>query len=110
MNITKEQVLQVSKYLSILHHTKERIRISISPKIKEMQKEFEKLNISINKAKEIAGKIEGIKEFKLIALMGTITILYDENIFPFYMLEDFAEGENSEQVTAFINKVIKETV
>ncbi|MDR1285804.1 MAG: hypothetical protein LBJ88_06360 [Campylobacteraceae bacterium] len=109
MDITKEQVLQISKYLSILHHTKGRIRVSISPKIKEMRKEFDKLNISIDKAKKTVRQIKGIKEFKLIALMGTITILYDNDIFPSYMLEDFVEGRNSEQVTNFINKIIKET-
>ncbi|MDR0761690.1 MAG: hypothetical protein LBF13_01425 [Campylobacteraceae bacterium] len=109
MDITKEQVLQISKYLSILHHTKGRIRIRISPKIKEMQKEFEKLDISIEKAKELPKKIKGIKEFKLIALLGTITILYDDALFPASILEDFVEGKNSEQVTAFINKIAKET-
>ncbi|MDR3177662.1 MAG: hypothetical protein LBT96_01635 [Campylobacteraceae bacterium] len=108
MNITKEQVLQISKHLTILHHTKGRMRISVSPKIKEMREEFEKLNISIDKAKELPKKIKGIKEFKLIALLGTITILYDDEIFPSYILEDLAKGANSEQVTDFINKLAKE--
>ncbi|MDR1554824.1 MAG: hypothetical protein LBS39_02210 [Campylobacteraceae bacterium] len=108
MDITKEQVLQISKYLSILHHTKGRIRIGISPKIKEMREEFERLNISIDKAKELPKKIKGIKEFKLIALLGTVTILYDNEVFPSRLLEDLVDGKNSEQVTVFINELLKD--
>ncbi|MDR2635745.1 MAG: hypothetical protein LBC08_02820 [Campylobacteraceae bacterium] len=108
MDITKEQVLQISKYLSVVHRSTGRIRIKISHKIKEMRQEFEKLHISINKAKELPKKIQGIKEFKLIALLGTVTIVYDEGIFPVNMLEDLVEGKNSEQTTAFINKLIKD--
>jgi hypothetical protein len=108
MNITQEQVAKMSKYLSVIHHTKGRIRIGISPQIREMKHEFEKLNISIDKAKELPKKIKGIKDFKLIALLGTVTIVYDSDIFPASMLEHLANGVNSEQVAAFINDLARE--
>ncbi|MDR1614810.1 MAG: hypothetical protein LBS26_04490 [Campylobacteraceae bacterium] len=104
--ISEQQILKLSKYFSIIHHTKGRMRIAVNSKIKEMQKELKTLNISIDKAKDIPKKIDGIKEFKFIALLGTITIIYDENIFNIQMVEDFINGQNIKQATDFINTFI----
>ncbi|MDR1976762.1 MAG: hypothetical protein LBQ18_07190 [Campylobacteraceae bacterium] len=104
-SVSQRQVLQLSNYLSIIHHTKGRIRVSISPKIRELKEEFEKL--SINKAKESLNKIEGIKDFKFIALLGTVTIIYDGGIFSAQMLEDFINGQNTQEVTTFINTLLE---
>lgn len=102
--ILERQVLELSQYFTIIHHTKGRIRFAVSPNIKKALKEYETL--SIDKAKEFIKKINGIKEFKLIAFLGTATIIYDENIFNAQMIEDFTNGKNTKQITEFINTLI----
>lgn len=100
----ERQILELSEYFTIIHHTKGRIRLAVNPNIKKMLKEYKTL--SIDRVKEFIKKIDGIKEFKFIALLGTITIVYDSNIFNAQMIEDFINGKNTKQITEFINTLI----
>jgi hypothetical protein len=104
--ISQQQISKLSQYFSIIHHTKGRIRLAISPKIMQLQQEFKTLNISLDKAKEFVKNIDGIKEFKFIALLGTVTIIYDSDIFNVRIIEDFINAQNLEHVTEFINTLI----
>ncbi|MDR1007041.1 MAG: hypothetical protein LBL65_00555 [Campylobacteraceae bacterium] len=102
--ISEQRVLELSQYFTILHHTKGRIRLAINPNIKKILKEYKTL--SIDKAKEFIKKIDGIKEFKFIALLGTVTIIYDSDILNAQLIEDFINGKNMKQITEFINTFI----
>ncbi|MDR2789756.1 MAG: hypothetical protein LBB59_02095 [Campylobacteraceae bacterium] len=102
--VLERQVLELAQYFTIIHHTKGRIRLTVSPNIKKMLKEYKSL--SMERAKEFIKKIDGVKEFKLIALLGTVTIIYDENIFDAQLIEDFVNGKNTKQITDFVNAVI----
>ncbi|MDR2080470.1 MAG: hypothetical protein LBP54_01080 [Campylobacteraceae bacterium] len=102
--VLEQQILELSQYLTIIHHTKGRIRLAVNPNIKKMLKEYKTL--SMDKAKEFVKKIDGIKEFKLIALLGTVTIIYDENVFNVQLIEDFVNGKNTKQIADFVNALI----
>jgi hypothetical protein len=102
--VSEQQISELSQYLTIIHHTKGRIRLAVSPNIKKILKEYKTL--SMDKAKEFIKKIDGVKEFKFIALLGTVTIIYDNNIFNAQLIEDFVNGKNMKQITDFVNAVI----
>lgn len=107
MNITAKDIKQLSFYLSLIHHTSGRLRVKVNPKIINMKGLAKDLNLDAKSAQKIASKINGLKEFKLNLIMGTITILYDSDIFENKFFEDIIKGENCEQNAIFINNIIK---
>jgi hypothetical protein len=107
MSITAQDIKRLSSYLSLIHHTSGRLRVKISPKIMEMKEVAKDLNLNAKSAQKIVSTIKGVKEFKLNPIMGTITILYDNDIFKNKFFEDIIEGENCEQNAIFINNIIK---
>lgn len=108
INITAEHLLKLSKYLTILHHSKGRIRVRVNPKIKELKDDAELLDIDIEDIKDIQNKINGIREVKIIPLMGSITINYDNDIFPMNLWEDLITGKNIEQTRDLLNNLAKD--
>jgi len=102
-------VLEVSKldelrsYFTLIHHTKGRLRLRISSKIKS-----EKQNLKLEDVDSYVLKIKGIKSLKINKLIGSLTIEYDNDIFPKNLWDDLLEGKNLEKICQIINKVIKE--
>lgn len=94
---------QVADYCSLIHSTPGRIRVRVSPKIKDLQNE-----VNLHKLDEIIEKIEGIHSVKFNKMVGSITILYDNHKFPQEIWHDLLNGTNLENISQKINQIKKE--
>jgi len=103
--INTEDIIKIAKYFSIIAHTPGRLRVRVSPKIKE-----ESGNITINDIENLPNRINGIKDIKIKKIIGSVTILYDHNIFAPKLWEDLVKNENLDELTQLINKLAKEVV
>ena len=103
--ITAEKLVELSKYFTTIHHIKGRLRVRVSSKIKEQSKD-----ISISDIEELPQKIDGIKKIKINKIIGSITIEYDNNIFPKELWDDLIDGKNSQEVAQIINRLYKENI
>lgn len=103
--ITAQKLIDISSYLTLIHHTKGRIRVRVSSKIKEQSE-----NITLNDIEDIPNRINGIKKIKINKIIGSITIEYDNTIFPDHLWSDLLKQENLEEIVTIINKLTKEVV
>jgi len=103
--ITVDKLIEIGSYLSLIHHTKGRIRVRVSPKIKEQSN-----NISLEDIEDIPNKIEGIKRIKINKVIGSITIEYDNSVFPDSLWKDMINQKNLEEIAEILNKLTKEVV
>ena len=76
MKINHNDILEFHKYFSKISHSKGRIRIRVSPKIRELRD-----SVSEESLKAKIAAIRGIKEYKFNSLIGSLTIHYDESVF-----------------------------
>ncbi|MFV0481314.1 MAG: hypothetical protein ACK5LP_04960 [Campylobacteraceae bacterium] len=108
MTISTAELLKISKYLSVIHHSRGRLRVRISPEIVKLKDDFDGKKLSLTSISDIPKKINGIKDVKVIPLMGSVTINYDDSIFPMKLWEDLISGDNLTETTALLNKLAKE--
>lgn len=101
--ITVNKIIEISSYLTLIHHTKGRIRVRVSPKIKE-----QKGNITLQDIEHIPEKIDGIKRVKINKVVGSITIEYDNSVFPDYLWKNLLNQENIEEIAEILNRLSKE--
>lgn len=101
--ITAEKLVELSPYFSTIHHIKGRIRVRVSSKIKELNQ-----SVSITDIESMPQKIEGIKKIKIKKAIGSITIEYDNDIFPKELWDNLINGEDLDEVLKVINKLYKE--
>lgn len=105
MKITVEDIVRMTSYMSIIHHTKGRLRVKVNPQIKN-----EADDISLEDIEALPEKINGIEKLKINKIMGTITILYSNDIFPYELWEDLIAGNNIDDITKRVNKLYKEII
>ena len=103
MNIQPEDVLRIVSYFTIIHHIKGRIRARVNPKIKELGK-----GLHVEDIEQLAQKIKGIKSIKINKVVASITIEYDESIFPSHLWEELVRGENAPALTQRIRAIYQE--
>ena len=103
--IDAEKLVELSKYFTIIHHIKGRIRLRVNPKIKEQQSD-----VSLSDIEDLTYQINGINKIKINKIVGSITIEYDSEIFRKELWGNLVEGKNLEEVTEIINKLYKEVV
>lgn len=101
--ITTEKLLSLAPYLTIIHHSKGRLRVRVSPKIKELAE-----SVSLKDIESLPLKIEGIKKIKINKLLGSITVEYDNDIFKKELWDNLIDGKDLEEVSAIINTLYKE--
>ncbi|RXJ60566.1 HMA2 domain-containing protein [Candidatus Marinarcus aquaticus] len=101
--ITVDKIIEISSYLTLIHHTKGRIRVRVNPKIKEQSE-----NITLQDIEQIPQKIDGIKKVKINKIVGSITIEYDNTIFPDYLWKNLLNQENVEEIAEILNRLSKE--
>lgn len=101
--ITAEKLVDLASYFTIIHHTRGRIRVRVSPKIKEQGE-----NVSISDIEDLPQKIDGIKKIKINKLVGSITIEYNDGIFKKELWDDLIEGKNLDEIVQILNKLYKE--
>lgn len=105
LKITPKDLEILSDYFSIVHHTKGRIRLRASLKLKEVAK-----TTNPQELLKLLEKIPCILSIKFNALIGSLTIHYDSNIIEPKLWEDCLKGESLEQIAEIINTNLKEIV
>ncbi len=101
--ITVEKLVAMASYFTMIHHIQGRLRVRVSPKIKQ-----ENENITLEDIEALPQKIDGIKKIKINKIVGSITIEYDNNIFSKELWDDLIAGENPEKIIPILNKLYKE--
>ena len=101
--ITVENIINIASYLTKIHHVKGRIRVRVSPKIKEQSQ-----GVTVDDIMKLPQKIDGIQTLKINKVVGSITIVYDNDIFPYDLWEDLLSGKNLEKISKILNKLEKE--
>lgn len=102
--LTHKKLIELSSYFSIIHHIKGRIRVRVSPKIKELNSD----NISLSDIESISERVKGINRIKINKIVGSITIEYDHTIFPDSLWVDLIEQKNLEELATVLNTLITE--
>ena len=83
--------------------TNGRLRVRVSPKIKELSS-----SVNLASLDDVIAQINGIKNVKFNKLIGSVTIEYDHEIFPKNLWEDLLKGQNLEEISTRVNEVAKE--
>jgi len=103
--IKTDDIIKIASYFSVIAHTPGRLRVRVSPKIKN-----ESSSITISDIENIPSKIKGISSIKVKKIIGSVTIMYDPNIFASSLWDDLIEGKNLEEITQLLNTLAKEVV
>ena len=103
--ITVDKLVEISSYLTLVHHIKGRIRVRVNPKIKEQAN-----SITLEDIEDVPNKIDGINKIKINKVIGSITIEYDNTIFPDNIWKDLIEQKNLDQIVEILNRLSKEVV
>jgi len=103
--ITPEKLIEISSYLTLIHNTKGRIRVRVNPKIKEQSD-----NVTLADIEDIPNRINGIKKVKVNKIVGSITVEYDNTVFPDTLWLDLLKQQNLNKITDILNELSKEVV
>jgi hypothetical protein len=103
--VDTQKIIKVASYLNKIHHTKGRIRLRVSPKIKE-----EAGTITLADIKALPQKINGIEHIKINEMIGSITVKYDHSIFPYPLWEDLLAKRNTQEIANILTQLEKEVV
>lgn len=101
--INTQDIIKIASYFSIISHTPGRLRVRVSSKIKN-----ESSNITIDDIENLPQRIDGILSIKIKKIIGSVTIMYNPEVFAFSLWEDLINKENLDELTVLINKLIKE--
>ena len=105
MNVSAEKLIELGAYFSIIHHIKGRIRLRVSPRIKE-----HKHHVGIEDIEALPARINGIKSIKINKMIGSLTIEYDHAVFPDHLWENLVAGKELDEIIAIIDQLSKEIV
>ncbi|TLD83567.1 hypothetical protein LS70_005300 [Helicobacter sp. MIT 11-5569] len=94
-------------YFSIIHHTKGRIRLRASQKLKTITQEK---RLNLKEILEILERIPLIVSLRFNPLIGSLTIHYDSDLLNPKLWEDCIKGESLEEIAEIINKSLREIV
>ena len=103
MDINAQTVAKISSYFKPISHIKGRLRVRVDPKITD---EIDGLTMA--DIDSLSSKIDGIKKIKINKIVASVTIEYDNEIFPKKIWDDLLEQQNLEENTKLIEKLYKE--
>jgi len=103
--IKTEDIIRIANFFTIIAHSPGRLRVRVSPKIKN-----EGGNITLADIENLPQKIDGIKEIKIKKIIASVTITYDPQVFKPSLWEDLIAKRNLEEVSSLINNLAKEVV
>ena len=103
MEITPQKIVEIASYFTVISHTKGRLRVRVNPKIKN-----EVSDVSLNDIETLPNKINGIKKIKINKIIASVTIEYENEIFPKDKWDDLIKGQNIDEVVEIIEKLKKE--
>ncbi|OCR97038.1 HMA2 domain-containing protein [Campylobacter fetus] len=91
---------EILPYFSLIHSVPGRLRVRVSPRIKELQS-----SISLDEIDKIIAKIDGINSVKFNKLVGSVTVLYDQDKFPEQLWNEMLNGRNLEHISKKIEEI-----
>lgn len=98
MQLNSDILATVAPFFSTISHTPGRIRVRVSPKIKQ-------LNLELGQIDKDVKSISGIKNVKFNQIIGSVTIEYDkEQIAPSFW-DDLIAGKNSDEIMGIISNL-----
>jgi len=103
MEITPQKIVEIASYFTVISHTKGRLRVRVNPKIKD-----EVSDVSLSDIETLPNKINGIKKIKINKIIASVTIEYENEIFPKDKWDDLINGQNIDEVIEIIEKLKKE--
>ncbi|BFU78260.1 hypothetical protein ALC152_14750 [Arcobacter sp. 15-2] len=103
MEITPQKIVEIASYFTVISHTKGRLRVRVNPKIKD-----EVSDVSLSDIETLPQKINGIKKIKINKIIASVTIEYNNEIFPKEKWDDLINGENLDEVVKIIENLKKE--
>jgi len=103
MEITPQKIVEIASYFTVISHTKGRLRVRVNPKIKD-----EVTDVSLSDIETLPTKINGIKKIKINKIIASVTIEYQNEIFPKEKWDDLINGENIDEVVEIIENLKKE--
>ena len=103
MEITPQKIVEIASYFTVISHTKGRLRVRVNPKIKD-----EVSDVSLSDIETLPTKINGIKKIKINKIIASVTIEYQNEIFPKDKWDDLINGENIDEVVEIIENLKKE--
>ncbi|WP_299549258.1 HMA2 domain-containing protein [uncultured Helicobacter sp.] len=107
LEITPNDLEFFKEYFSIIHHTKGRIRLRASLKLKAAAQEK---RVNPKMLLEVLEKIPLIFSLKFNPLIGSLTIHYDSSLLNPKLWEDCIKGESLEEIAEIINQNLREIV
>lgn len=105
MEITPQKIVEIASYFTVISHTKGRLRVRVNPKIKD-----EVSDVSLSDIETLPQKINGIKKIKINKIIASVTIEYNNEIFPKDKWDDLINGENLDEVVKIIENLKKEII
>lgn len=105
MEITPQKIVEIASYFTVISHTKGRLRVRVNPKIKD-----EVSDVSLSDIETLPQKINGIKKIKINKIIASVTIEYNNEIFPKEKWDDLINGENIDEVVEIIENLKKEII
>jgi len=105
MEITPQKIVEIASYFTVISHTKGRLRVRVNPKIKD-----EVSDVSLSDIETLPSKINGIKKIKINKIIASVTIEYNNDIFPKDKWDDLINGENIDEVVEIIERLKKEII
>jgi len=103
MEITPQKIVEIASYFTVISHTKGRLRVRVNPKIQN-----EVSDVSLSDIETLPSKINGIKKIKINKIIASVTIEYENEIFPKDKWDDLIKGQNIDEVIEIIEKLKKE--
>jgi hypothetical protein len=103
--IRTDEIINISKFFSIIAHTPGRLRVRVNPKIKDSSG-----NISLSDIENLPSKIDGIMNIKINKIIASVTITYDPKIFEPKIWEDLISQKNLDEISILINNLAKEVI
>ncbi|CAM2916754.1 HMA2 domain-containing protein [Helicobacter burdigaliensis] len=102
--ITPTMLETFAKYFSIIHHTKGRIRLRASKRLKE---DFKDEKIDLEELLEVVKSIPAIKNIKINKIIGSLLVEYDINVLEPIWWEEWFEGRELQVLSNKLNSLIQ---
>jgi len=103
--ISTEDIIKIASYFTVIAHTPGRLRVRVSPKIKN-----ESGNITLEDIENLPNKIDGINSIKIKKIIASVTITYNPSVFPPELWDDLIENRNLDEISKLINNLAKEVI
>lgn len=100
--VTVDNVIEFGKYLTIIHHTKDRVRLRVDSGIEKSAQ-----GLSVDTVYDLPQYIQGINKIKINKLVGSITVNYDSSIFAPSLWDEILKGNVSDEIRSNLTSLLE---